>query len=274
MNSEVYFDQVLAFLDGPDSPDISNPIHSTAGAASYGFKGALVGGATVFGWTTPLILEKLGTEWLRNGWASISFRRPTYPNEELTISLEEAGPREFLLKVNGPDGNARLQGEIGTGKAPWFDEIIGTEASEAVITQPKLPTLTLLTAPISEALSPLGDPLSIPDAASYGIDKQRSNDDLFVGEKPIAHPGWICARPIRFLHHSYDYSPAIHAKSQIQFLGNIQAGESIVTTGTFVEAYERKNHTYGVVDCSTFNSAGVEVVRQRHTTIFAVGARE
>ena len=37
MNSEVYFDQVLAFLDGPDSPDISNPIHSTAGAASLGF---------------------------------------------------------------------------------------------------------------------------------------------------------------------------------------------------------------------------------------------
>ena len=95
MNSELYSDTVLAFLDGPDTPGIANPIHSTAGAATYGFKGALVGGATVFGWATPLILDALGTEWLENGWASISFRRPTYPGEDLAISIEPIGPQEF-----------------------------------------------------------------------------------------------------------------------------------------------------------------------------------
>ena len=274
MHSQLHFDKILAFLDGPDSPDISNPIHSTAGAANYGFKGALVGGATVFGWATPLILETMGTDWLRKGWASISFRRPTYPGEELTISLEPTGPQEFLLRISGADGDDRLKGEIGIGMAPWLSEIVDTEISKAAVSDTELPLLTLSIAPIGQTLSPLGDPLSVPDAISYGADKQRSKDELFVGEKPIAHPGWICARPIRFLHHSYNYSPAIHAKSQIQFFGEIHAGENIVTTGTFVEAYERKGHTYGVVDCSTFNSLGVEVIRQRHTTIFAVGARE
>ena len=274
MNSELYSDTVLAFLDGPDTPGIANPIHSTAGAATYGFKGALVGGATVFGWATPLILDALGTDWLENGWASISFRRPTYPGEELAISIEPIGPQEFLLKISGPDADNKLLGEIGIGKAPWLDEIIDTEILEAAVSQTELPTLTLSTAPIGQTLLPLGDPLSVQDAISYGTDKQRSDDELFVGEKPIAHPGWICARPIKFLHHSYNYSPAIHAKSQIQFFREIEAGENIVTTGTFIEAYERKGHTYGVVDCSTYNSLGVEVIRQRHTTIFAVGPRE
>ncbi len=274
MSSQLYSDKILAFLDGPDSPDIANPIHSTAGAASYGFRGALVGGATVFGWATPLILDTLGTGWLENGWASISFRRPTYPGEKLVISLEPTAEEEFSLKIRGLDEDNRLQGEIGTGKAPWLDEIVETRMSKGEVTQTELPTLTLSTAPIGQTLLPLGSQLSVLDAVAYGADKQRSEDELFVGKKPIAHPGWICARPIRFLHHSYDYSPAIHAKSRIQFFGKIQAGENIVTTGTFIEAYERKGHSYGVVDCSTFNSLGNEVIRQRHTTILGVGARE
>ena len=38
---------VVAYLDNDDSPDITNPIHSTEVAKSYGFDGPLVGGVTV-----------------------------------------------------------------------------------------------------------------------------------------------------------------------------------------------------------------------------------
>ena len=37
-----------AFMENPDE-EKSNAIHSTSGAKDYGFQGALVGGATVYG---------------------------------------------------------------------------------------------------------------------------------------------------------------------------------------------------------------------------------
>ena len=49
--------KITAYLGHEDSPEISNPIHSTEVAKAYGFSGPLVGGVTVWGWATDTILE-------------------------------------------------------------------------------------------------------------------------------------------------------------------------------------------------------------------------
>ncbi len=85
MASTVIENSVVAYLDNDDSPDISNPIHSTEVAKSYGFTGPLVGGVTVWGWATDTILEALGEDWLQEGWAEYSFRQPVYPGDTLLI---------------------------------------------------------------------------------------------------------------------------------------------------------------------------------------------
>ena len=46
--------KVTAYLGHEDSPEISNPIHSTEVAKAYGFSGPLVGGVTVWGWATAV----------------------------------------------------------------------------------------------------------------------------------------------------------------------------------------------------------------------------
>ncbi|SVD67454.1 uncharacterized protein METZ01_LOCUS420308, partial [marine metagenome] len=56
MASPVIENIVEAYLDNDDSADITNPIHSTEVAKSYGFAGPLVGGVTVWGWATDTIL--------------------------------------------------------------------------------------------------------------------------------------------------------------------------------------------------------------------------
>jgi acyl dehydratase len=84
---------VIAYLGNDDDPDISNPIHSTEVAKAYGFTGPLVGGVTVWGWSTDTILEALGEGWLAEGWAEYSFRQPVYPGDTLTIKATLiAGP--------------------------------------------------------------------------------------------------------------------------------------------------------------------------------------
>jgi hypothetical protein len=76
------------------------------------------------------------------------------------------------------------------------------------------------------------------------------------------------------IHHSYDYGPAIHARSQIQNLRPALVGQTVTVAGHFLEQYERKGHHYGVVDGVILSEAGEELVHLRHTTIFQVAKRE
>ena len=70
---------VVAYLDNDDSPDITNPIHSTEVAKAYGFDGPLVGGVTVWGWATETILTALGEDWLNKDGPSIHSDIPRFP---------------------------------------------------------------------------------------------------------------------------------------------------------------------------------------------------
>ncbi len=44
---------IVAVMPEADAPNPGNPIHSSDGARDYGFRAALVGGATIYGWCVP-----------------------------------------------------------------------------------------------------------------------------------------------------------------------------------------------------------------------------
>ncbi|HJN91166.1 MAG TPA: hypothetical protein QGF05_00390, partial [Dehalococcoidia bacterium] len=93
-----------AFMEDPDNPNIPNVIHSTDAARDYGFDAALVGGVTAYGWTVSTIREAAGDRWLDDGWVDVAFRRPIYPDDDLTIAVEEAESGSFALSVRKGDG--------------------------------------------------------------------------------------------------------------------------------------------------------------------------
>jgi hypothetical protein len=265
--------RLTAFLAGPDRPDIRNAIHSTQGAREYGYRAALVGGVTVFGWATPLILETLGRSWLDHGWAEIAFRRPTYPGDDLLFRIAE-DDGVWRLTITGVDGHDRVSGELGLGDAPWLDQVlVKTPFREP---EPELahhPRLTWEVAPVGRQLAPLGFAVSVEEAQAYARSRARTDDPLFAGPRPRLHPGWIAGRPPGVLHHSYDYGPAIHARSHLQIFAPALAGQEFVATATFRESYERKGHHYGAYDTSVYDAGGTELWRQRHTTVYQVARR-
>lgn len=265
--------RLTAFLPGPDRPDIRNAIHSTQGAQEYGYKAALVGGVTVFGWSTPLILETLGQSWLEHGWAELAFRRPTYPGDDLVITMTEDGA-VWRLRIAGGDGHDRVSGELGLGDAPWLNDVLLKTPFRAP--EPEMerhPRLTWEVAPVGRQLAPLGFHVSVAEAQEYARDRARTDNPLFAGPNPMLHPGWIAGRPPGVLHHSYDYGPAIHARTHLQIVVPAYAGQDFVATATFREAYERKEHQYGAYDCTIYDAAGKELWRQRHTTVYQVAKR-
>ena len=109
---------IQALMDDPDEIK-PNPIHSTSVAQDYGFKGALIGGATAYGWTVRTIIEALGMEWLDHGWAELKFIQPMYPGDTLVVSVTDAG--ELTVK-RGDD--LCFKGLVGLGDGPWKDDFI------------------------------------------------------------------------------------------------------------------------------------------------------
>lgn len=261
---------ITAFLDGPDSTDISNPIHSTEVAAQYGFKAALVGGVTVYGWTVPATLGALGEAWLDDGWVDVNFRRPVYPGDEMNATVAEGDDGRFVLEMTNGAGERCLAGEVGRGTARWLGELHLPERRVAEERPDSLPYLTIENAPVGQDLRPLGVPLSREDATTYAVEKQADSSALWTGAQARIHPGWIASKMTPLLHHSYDYAPAIHTRSQIQQLAPALPGQTLTFVGRFVEAFERKGHHYAVIDGVMLGEDGAELARLRHTTIFRV----
>jgi len=256
-----------AFLDGPDSPDISNPIHSTEVAHSFGFKAALVGGVTVWGWCARAILDVFGERWLADGWADVHFRQPVYPGDALTIRVA-SGPPPCAFEVANQDGEVCLRGEVGLGSAPWLKDLTTSGWRTAEPAPAELPELTLASAPTGRELRPMALPYQANDATAYASEKQRDEAPPWVGPAARIHPGWIAARMTPLLKHSFAYGPSIHTRTQVQHLAPALAGQNVTVAGRFIQAYERKGHHVAELDGQLLSETGSELARLRHTTIF------
>lgn len=255
--------QFRAFLNDPDAPRPDNPIHSTRGAKTHGFKGALVGGIHVYGWTTGAFLAAFGHDWLDSGWAEVAFKRPTYDGDLMTVTLDGEH-----FSVANSDAAVCLQGGAGKGRGPWFDDLMPGrwQAGEPPLTAP--PRLTLAHAPVGRPLRPMTVPLSAADHASFVATTLADDNPLYQGERAHCHPAWLAGRLIYLLHHSYQYGPAVHTASHIQHLAPACVGQAFTVTGHCRQAYERNGHHVIVNDGSLWAEDRTELVRLRHTAIF------
>ena len=255
-----------AFMKNPDE-EKSNAIHSTSGARDYGFQGALVGGATAYGWAAKLFVETLGNQWLDFGWAQVRFRQPVYPGDELVVAIDDDGSFDVRRDV---DDVSCFSGRVGRGDAPWLRDIgIPSRRLPEPMPDP-MPDLTLGNVPVGRELRTRAVSLSVADAETYARDKLRETLDCFYGENASIHPAWVAEQPIHWLHHSYNYGPSIHTESHIQHLCRAEVGQTFCIAGTCRDAYERKGHHYIVNDTEIRDADDRAVARVRHTAIFQV----
>jgi acyl dehydratase len=264
---------VEAFLDNEDSDDIRNPIHAGGYARRYGFRGALVGGVTVWGWATPAILEAIGGGWLDRGWSEFVFRRPTYPGDRLDVRVRPDPDRAdgaLTVTMTNQDGVDCVVATVGLGDAPWLGELRTPERLDPAPAPDPKPPLLLERAPIGEDLLPMSVPFSIEDAHAYTRLSQRTDDPRFTGDHPRLHPGWIAGRVEDLLRYNYALPSSMHTASRVQHLAPAQAGQTLTVAARFIDAYARKGHHIGVFDCLVLGEDGTPLAQMRHTTIFRI----
>ncbi len=262
---------ITAFLDGDDSLEINNIIHSTAGAARYGYTGPLVGGTTVYSWSAAALVEALGASWLDEGWVEFHLRKPVYPGEVITTRVTSNGG-DLEFSVTKQTGEIAVRGSAGLGIADFNAEI--TEATNRTPSpQPEdRPFITRALAPLGEDLPAMEIDLSAAEAEQYADQLARDSLPVWHGANGRVHPGWIAQRANALLAHTWRYT-AIHASSQIQHLAPVHADQRLLVSGRLASGYERKGHEYAVIDLTITSEDGRDLVRMRQPTIYQVGER-
>ena len=268
---------VVAYLDNEDSPDISNPIHSTEVAKAYGFAGPLVGGVTVWGWATDTILEALGEEWLEIGWAEFSFRHPTFPGDTLTIKAvrnPDPPPGSWEVMMINQSDELCVVGKVGLGMAEWSSEFVRTEHMNPTDEPSEKELLTLENAKIGKDWRAMKLDFSKEAATEFTTQKQLTDNPLFVGGNPIAHPSWTAGWAEKLLRHNFDIPSSMHTRSRVQHLRKIAAATSVIGGAHFIDAYERKVHHFANFDVLLVDQNGSDIAQLRHWTIFKIATLE
>ena len=276
---------ITAFLDGDDSLEIGNIIHSTEGAARFGYTGPLVGGTTVYSWSVGALVEALGDAWLDEGWVEFQIRKPVYPDEVITTRVsplppsrgklpqaEGGNPSDVEFTMTKHTGEIAVRGAAGLGIADFYGEITTASKRTPQPEPPDRPFITRDVAPLGEDLPAMAIDLSSDDAARYAEQKARDSDPLWHDDNARVHPGWIAQRANALLAHTWRYT-AIHASSQIQHLAPVHPDQQLLVSGRLESGYQRKGHEYAVIDLTITAEDGRELVRMRQPTIYQVGER-
>ena len=277
MPRTVIKNKIVAYLDNEDSPDISNPIHSTEVAKAYGVKGPLVGGVTVWGWATDTIVAALGEDWLWNGWAEYSFRHPTFPGDTLTIRAElDAEPLSGSWKVEmiNQSNEVCVVGKVGLSKAVWSHELIRPESMHPTDESQRKGPLTLENAQTGKDWAAMKLDFNRETAEEFTTQKQLTDNPLFIGVSAVAHPSWLAGWAEKLLRHNFDIPNSMHTRSRVQHHRKLAIGTSVVGGAHLIDAYERKAHHFANFDVLLQDQYGSDVAQLRHWTIFKIATLE
>src|SRR5215471_911138 len=91
------------------SADSENRIHDDATALSFGFKGGLVPGVTVYAYMTVPLVQQYGINWLERGSMQVRFHLPFYDADEVIVKAEvddDSKPVKVIITASREDGQA------------------------------------------------------------------------------------------------------------------------------------------------------------------------
>ena len=218
-----------------------NRIHSDDVARSFGFKGALVPGVTVFAHMTRPLVERYGEGWLARGLAEVRFAKPAYDGDLLSIRTNNA--------ANATNHELTCVNEEGTELARM------TASVQQSLTAPDPRSEALPAPPIGERPEVTWDLMEIgrPFPALAWHPTQEDNlqwcddvrDDLPIyasGHAPLLHPGLILRQANMALRTRFTLPAWIHTGSQIVFRHALRAGHPYEVRAIPEEKWNRKGH--------------------------------
>jgi hypothetical protein len=218
-----------------------NRMHSDDVAASYGFKGALVPGVTVFSHMTQPLVAKHGAAWLARGAADVTFLKPAYDGDLLTVQGERAVDGKYALTCVNEAGVelARMTAELRE-TPPVIDARAALEPSPAREKQ-------LVAWELMEVGVPFPAIEWNPTRADNVAWCDDARDELPLyrtGETPLLHPGFILRQANLVLRNRFTMPAWIHTGSRIKFNSAAHAGDALEVRAVPEEKWRKSGHEF------------------------------
>ena len=253
------------------SADSENKIHDDATAATYGFRGGLVPGITVYAYMTVPIVERFGLDWLERGSMQVKFHQPFYDGEVVIVRAETdsgADSINIAIRAEREDGVACATALATVNdRSAWLGEPRIDAYPEA-----PLPQFESRPEPSPETLlpgAPLGtlvEKLALPDVAMLESLDERL--PIYFGSQAIAHPFALLRLSNQTLMSNFKLGPWIHAASDLINWSAARGGEQISVKGRIAQCFERKGHEFVVLDVLLAAKDNRVVQQVRHTAIY------
>lgn len=253
------------------SADSDNKIHDDSVAASYGFRGGLVPGVTVYAYVTVPLVERFGLDWLERGSMQIKFHQPFYDGDEVIVRAEEdssADPIKIAVTAEREDG-AVCATALATAndRAAWLGE-------PRLENYPEAPAPPFEARPVAsrESLAPgvvlgtLTEKITAPDRALLeDLDEHLA---IYFGSEAVAHPFVFLSLANKILMSNYELGPWIHAASNLKNWSAVHDDEMISVRGQIADRFERKGHEFVVLDLLLVADQNRVIQQVRHTAIY------
>lgn len=243
--------------------ETENRIHSDEVAAQFGFSGALVPGAAVFGHMTHALVDTLGPGWLAGHSAELSLLKPAYDGDELSIELTSNGnEHEVLCQARGLL-LARLRSRRKRVDEGFPLEVPKELDVAAAAERPEIHWDNV----------EVGVPFPVwtwtPDAVANAEAAAQVDDDLPCYRAGLLHPHAILGAANRAFTRRYVLPAWIHVGSVIRFHRPVFVGDEIRVHTVPARKWRKKNYEFVDLDIAFWVTGGV-ATEIKHTSIFHV----
>jgi hypothetical protein len=240
-------------------------MHSDDVALAYGFKGALVPGVTVFSHMTQPLVARHGIDWLTRGSAEVTFAKPAYEGELLSIrSTPGAEADSYAVTCLNEQGVELAQMSAQLHYAPPAADTRATVAPAAAREK------QLVTWDLMEVGTPFPALLWNPTQADNLEWCADVRDELPIyrdGSAPLLHPGFVLRQANLVLRNRFTLPVWIHTASRIVFHAAARAGEAFEVRAIPEEKWLRKGHEFVRLYVCILRDGRV-VAEILHTAIF------
>jgi hypothetical protein len=220
-------------------------MHSDDVARQFGFKGGLVPGVTVFSHMTQPLVARHGVAWLARGTADVSFGKPAYEGELLsihTIQTDDSNyARHTLTCIN----------EQGVELARMDTTLPATTAHPDsrgdIPPAPPLHERPTVTWDLMEIGKPFPALAWTPTREENLAWCRDARDDLPLyrdGAAPLLHPGFILRQANFALRKRFIIPAWIHASSRIAFFDALRVGANYEVRAIPEEKWNHKGHEF------------------------------
>ncbi|HJZ69559.1 MAG TPA: MaoC family dehydratase [Blastocatellia bacterium] len=253
------------------SADSENKIHEDATAASYGFRGGLVPGITVYAYMTVPVVERLGIDWFERGSMQVKFHKPFYDGEEVIVRAEADE------KIDGVEVIIAAEREDG---AVCATAVASLSNQSTRVAQPRLedypqaPLPNLEARPVASRESLAAGTMLGTLTETIGVDDSNLLESLderlpiYFGGDAVAHPFVLLRMANQILMSNYRLGPWIHAGSDLTNRSAARVGDEISMRGRIWECFERKGHEFAVLDLLLVGNGNRILQQVRHTAIY------